>query len=423
MTSIAVCGDSNSTTVYGGTNIYAKVIADALGYTLNNYAVGGKRSDEIISQVTSALSAGNDIVIINAGTVDLILGVGSSLQDTMKNIHDSVQSMINSVVSAGKKPVIFAPILVREPQNQYKYLLAEDVLKELCTRKGVDFVPVTSWMAAKALTMTATAYNAWFYAASSNPDENNRHGVAAWHADLAAMFLNRTIGTVTGGGTPPPSGMTIAYKGLHKTPTGSGPFTFAGKDIGTAASDRQVVVFINSEGGSAGLPTSASIGGISIPSSTFGQMATSSPQVHVLTVIFATVPTGSTADIVIGYSVTKNAPIITVYEIHGAATITSTDAFASNVVSGGTISGGSVSVSANGGIIVAGQSDVASPQTGSWSSGFTEDSEDLNTLSGATRIFSTANRVITTATAITPIYTPNSSPFNGGVLGVKVTSL
>lgn len=127
----------------------------------------------------------------------------------------------------------------------------------------------------------------------------------------------------TFGGAPP---ATISFTGLTDQDESSSNltvYTHSSQAISTAAANRQVVVVAVGRGGGGSI-SSITIGGVS--ASISQQLTTSGTTVGIA---IATVPTGTTADVVVTYSTGQARASVAVYVMYGASTTaadTATDA-------------------------------------------------------------------------------------------------
>lgn len=182
MLKLALCSDSNGTNAYVIANqIYGKLIADHIGATFTNYSVSTKRSDEIISFVSSAISAGNDIIIINAGTNNFSQNYSADPNTVISAIVADVKTMIDNCQAANIKPIVMSPILPNDIQQFERHIELGNRLAYLCANEGVDYVPVAETMAA----ILDGGSPSWSWTV------DGYHGLANWHLLVANLVINR----------------------------------------------------------------------------------------------------------------------------------------------------------------------------------------------------------------------------------------
>lgn len=142
------------------------------------------------------------------------------------------------------------------------------------------------------------------------------------------MILANKLQGAGGSSTP----LSLTYQGSVTTTSASTTFTYTSAPIGTAASNRLVVVVVGNRWG-AGSNTlnvnSVVIGGVSATR----QVVTTSPTI--VSIWSAVVPTGTTANVVVTYSQGPLGTSMSVYTIHGGASATAKTT-AQAVQSGGT---------------------------------------------------------------------------------------
>jgi len=115
------------------------------------------------------------------------------------------------------------------------------------------------------------------------------------------------------------SALSLTYQGSVTTTSASTTFTYTSAPIGTAASNRLVIVVVGNRWG-------ASSGGLNVTAVTVGgvsavqQVVTTSPTI--VSIWSAIVPTGTTANVVATYSAGPLGTSMSVYTIHGGASIT-----------------------------------------------------------------------------------------------------
>lgn len=116
------------------------------------------------------------------------------------------------------------------------------------------------------------------------------------------------------------SGKALTYIGETTDTTNTDVYTFSGESIGTAASDRRIHVLVMGEGISPSTLSSATVGGIA---ATINVQRSSGDVTAAI--ITAAVPTGTTADIVLSFSVVKGSANIGVYRSVGLTSNTAVD--------------------------------------------------------------------------------------------------
>lgn len=199
-----------------------------------------------------------------------------------------------------------------------------------------------------------------------------------------------------GGGANNPS---ISYIGNNNATGAATSHTFTAQSIGATGTNRVIIVAISCYSGASGTLSSATIGGVAATICVQAAGTTT-----IAAIIAAAVPTGTTADIVLNWSSSDQNVAIAVYR---AVDLTS----ATQVTSGSdtTPSTGAVSFTLNNNansIMVASAVSIDGTAWGSWSSGLTEDSDQLvassNAAAAASGVFASANTPYTvTATAAT----------------------
>jgi len=93
---------------------------------------------------------------------------------------------------------------------------------------------------------------------------------------------------------------TLTYQDYQGSGSNASSYTFSGMGIGTADADRKVLACIGGFGSSGATPTSVTIGGVSAT-----QVAVSATSRATAVVFEASVPTGTTGDVVANYSATQ----------------------------------------------------------------------------------------------------------------------
>lgn len=133
-----------------------------------------------------------------------------------------------------------------------------------------------------------------------------------WHKNQGAG------GLVT---APVGGGPTLNFIGVTDSGSNSSTYTFSNVDIGTASSDRLVVVATHATGLTSDVTASSvTLGGTSMTSAASGFEANASLDLHYLTVT-----SGTTANIVATYSGNKSRCTIAVYTITGLNSSTPSD--------------------------------------------------------------------------------------------------
>lgn len=111
-------------------------------------------------------------------------------------------------------------------------------------------------------------------------------------------------------------GITLNFTASAVSGSSLSVYTFSSQAIGSAAANRQVVVGVGSVSGSAGLITGVTIGGV-----TAAQVIHSGEgSMENVDIWVASVPTGTTGDVVITHGVSKSRCGIGVWAMYGAAT-------------------------------------------------------------------------------------------------------
>ena len=156
---------------------------------------------------------------------------------------------------------------------------------------------------------------------------------------------------------------TTVYRGFHQFSSGAAIQTFSSVALGTAASDRRVVVVVGIGHVSATL-ASVTVGGVS-GSLIRRQDGSDSMDTEIW---LATVPTGTTGDVVVTQGAASNAGGMAVYTMHGASA-TENDYIS---VNNGNPFSGTIDVSAGGAIIGVSHANHGSGPNSTWA-GITED--------------------------------------------------
>lgn len=154
-------------------------------------------------------------------------------------------------------------------------------------------------------------------------------------------MLNVTdlIGFGAGGDLP----AVVSYIGSNSSPNNNTAYTFTAQNIGTASSDRIVVVGTTSNGNSLG------ISGITLGGSAMTKIAEGSNSNHFATLYYLAYPTGATADIVVTWGDGKLRCGIVVYTITKALSATPTHSNSAGASS--TIVSTTINYNANGVVI------------------------------------------------------------------------
>lgn len=137
---------------------------------------------------------------------------------------------------------------------------------------------------------------------------------------------------------------SVTYNNSYSSTTNASSYTFSASAIGTADSTRLVVVVAHTNNLSASV-SSMTIGGISATS------AVSAGSAQLVSIWYAIVPTGTTADIVLTLGATSNNAVIGVYSLYHIVSTTPTTS--NNLTVGGTSNATNTSVKKDG-IIIAG---------------------------------------------------------------------
>lgn len=153
---------------------------------------------------------------------------------------------------------------------------------------------------------------------------------------------------------------TVSYRTSTSSNTNGTSFTFSSQDIGTAAADRRVVVCITSAGSGAPSLSSLTVGGVTATTLRLFQATGRS-----CSFLIASVPTGTTGDVVATYSSTQDRCGIGIWATYGVLSATPID---SQVV---TASSSSVSIPSlttiRSGLAFAGNLATTNNPTHSWS--------------------------------------------------------
>ena len=126
-----------------------------------------------------------------------------------------------------------------------------------------------------------------------------------------ALSVNHLTGF--GGGSPYGPPLSYTYLQTATDSTNGTTTTFSSQNLGTAASNRTIVVAVNINfSGAPGSITAMTVGGVSVTTSSAEFESTGFSGVF-----YASVPTGSTGDIVISSAATMSAVAISVYALYG----------------------------------------------------------------------------------------------------------
>jgi hypothetical protein len=142
---------------------------------------------------------------------------------------------------------------------------------------------------------------------------------------------------------------TLVYQDYQGSSANSSSYTFSSMGIGTADVNRKVLVCIGSVAPQDLLPTSVSVGGIS--ASLIVSQIESPDGVANLAIFEATVPTGTTADVVVGFANSQNTVTCVTYSANGL-NMTPTDSDGEGGISSSSIT--ATVTRSNGGFVLAG---------------------------------------------------------------------
>lgn len=135
--------------------------------------------------------------------------------------------------------------------------------------------------------------------------------------DATATYKSLLVASFEG--PPLPSYSSAFAEETDKTinGTGSASYTFSAQDIGAAAADRIVAVTIGGERNAAtGDLDTVTIGGVS---ATIIKVSNGASPNYFTAIAYASVPTGTTADVVVNFTLASNGCGIRVFRITGAA--------------------------------------------------------------------------------------------------------
>jgi hypothetical protein len=116
-------------------------------------------------------------------------------------------------------------------------------------------------------------------------------------------------------------GKTVTYLSLNASDVNGTSYTVSGASFGAAASDRYIVIVVTTQSVSGAITvSSATIGGVSATSVT--SQAANPAAAHMW---IAAVPTGTTGDIVVNFSVSSDHHTVAVWSITGLTSTTPID--------------------------------------------------------------------------------------------------
>jgi hypothetical protein len=188
-----------------------------------------------------------------------------------------------------------------------------------------------------------------------------------------------------GGFSSTPSGNpTITYNNSYVVPAkllSASSITFTSVALGTAASNRVVAVYFSTGSGNAGLVSSVTIQGIT---ATLGVRATNSNSFSNTVIYYATVPTGTTGDVVVTFSTTwgnTTAAYLGCVSMYDLASTTPITAFSFSASDGVSPTASATLTPSADAVLFAGwrAGAVAAGSTSSW----TNATEQTDSLSGA----------------------------------------
>lgn len=192
---------------------------------------------------------------------------------------------------------------------------------------------------------------------------------------------------------------SISYVSNNSATGAATSHTFTAQSIGTTGTNRVIIVAVSCYSGGSGTLSSATIGGVSATINVQGTGTTT-----ISAIISASVPTGTTADIVLNWSSSNQNVAIAVYRavdlLSTTANFTGTDT---------ALSTGAASLTLNNNanaIMVASAVSIDGTAWTTWSSGLAEDSDQYigsaNAAAAASGFFASANAPYTaSATAST----------------------
>lgn len=212
----------------------------------------------------------------------------------------------------------------------------------------------------------------------------------------------------------------LEFQGLHTADISGGAafydYTFSSVAIGSAVSDRTVIIVIMCTSDYGSLTnfdfTSLTIGGVSATVDVTHNTATGRRML--VAIAHATVPTGTTADVFVDPTASiTNQPVIAlgVYSYPGAVSVVDSDAIHSET---DTDAGVTISTAAGGFLIAGGDAwHGSSIGVSGWSDATEDDSELVNAANGkAYRLFSVASTTETTSGTDTPTVTFDTNTDN-----------
>jgi hypothetical protein len=187
---------------------------------------------------------------------------------------------------------------------------------------------------------------------------------------------------------------TFTYNGTASSATDAASYTFTAVSIGTAATNRRVIIVLNTAASALRSISSATIGGISATIYDASLFANS------IKIIYATVPTGTTADVVVNFSGTLLRIALGSYSVYNLKSITPIAVAQSNSWSSGAISA-TVSAPADS-ILLAGVYTSTTANSFTWTNAtlnYTTSVETGTNQSGASVQTTTGGNTTITATA------------------------
>jgi hypothetical protein len=166
--------------------------------------------------------------------------------------------------------------------------------------------------------------------------------------------------------TPAISHVSNAVDAVNRT-----TYTFSSQALGAAAADRRIVVVAGGGGGSIGTTSAVTVGGVSAT-----QVAEYTDGTNISAIWWAEVPTGTTGDVVVTFSVTKGDCGIVCYRLTGADTVLSTATTGTGTSSPESFSG--TVGTPNNAVVVAGVFWAGTDQvTTTWTGDVTEDVDQV----------------------------------------------